>query len=152
MIKVKLFKQSKGYCGPASLKMLLSHYGINKSEKVLAKLTGATRKQGCPPQSIVKIAKRLGFRAYYKENCSIKELKRWVGSGIPVIVGWFSPEEDGHYSVAVGFHKDIILLADPHFGKLRKIKTVKFVNRWFGFDEPPNKSNLFLRGMIVIKR
>jgi hypothetical protein len=45
-MRLKLFKQSKGYCGPASLKMVLSFYGINKSENYLARLTKATRERG----------------------------------------------------------------------------------------------------------
>ena len=78
MIKLKLFKQSKGYCGPASLKMVLSAYGINKSEDYLAKLTKATRKKGCSEKNVVKAAKKLGFKGSIKQKVSIKELKKLV--------------------------------------------------------------------------
>ncbi len=146
MIKLKLFKQSPGYCGPACLKMVLSAYGINKSENHLAELTKTSRKTGCWEKDIVKTAKRFGLNGYVKQNSSIKELKRLVKKGIPVIVDWFSPEEAGHYSVVVGFEKNKILLADPHFGKIKKHKIDWFEERWF--DMPFD--GLLIREIIVI--
>tara|TARA_Y100000310_G_C20703085_1_gene831929 strand:- start:9819 stop:10268 length:450 start_codon:yes stop_codon:yes gene_type:complete len=148
MIKLNLFKQSKGYCGPAVLKMVLSVYGINKSENYLAKLTKTNRKTGCDEKNIVKAAEKLGFKGSIKQNSSIKEVKRLVRKGIPVIVDWFSPEEAGHYSIVVGFKKDTILLADPHFGKIIKHKIKWFEERWF--DVVNDK--LILKEIIIIKK
>jgi ABC-type bacteriocin/lantibiotic exporter with double-glycine peptidase domain len=148
MIKFKLFKQSEGYCGPASLRMVLSAYGINKSEDYLAKLTKATRKKGCSEKNIVKAAKKLGFKGSVKQKSTIKELKRLVKKGIPTIVGWTSPEEGGHYSVVAGFEKNKILLADPHFGKIKKHDIRWFEERW---GEIVNKKRLF-QEIIVIQK
>jgi len=36
MLKVKPFRQTVGYCGPATLKMVLDYWGVNKTEKELA--------------------------------------------------------------------------------------------------------------------
>jgi len=130
MIKIKLAKQTRGYCGPASLKMVLSAYGINLSEKYLAKLTKTSRIWGCSEENIVKVAKSLGLRAHVKQKSSIKELKKLVGKKIPVIIDWYSPEENGHYSVIIGFEKNRILIADPHFGKIRKEDIKWFEDRW----------------------
>jgi len=146
MIKLKLFKQTKGYCGPASLKMVLSAYGMTKSEDYLAKLTKSSRKKGCSEENIVKAAKKLGFKGYVKENSSIKEVKSLLKKGIPVIVDWFSSEEAGHYSVVVGFEKKNILLADPHFGKIKKHKIERFTERWFDVIDDA----LILKEIIVI--
>jgi len=146
MIKLKPFKQSKGYCGPASLKMVLSAYGITKSEKYLAKLTKTSRITGCWEKDMIKAAKEFGLKGYVKQKSTITELKRLVKKNIPVIVDWFSPEEAGHYSVVVGFEKDNILLADPHFGKIKKHKIEWFKERWF--DVVNDK--LILREIIVI--
>jgi len=129
-IKFKLFKQSRGYCGPASLKMVLSAYGIDKSGDYLAKLTKATRKEGCSEKNILKAAKKFGFNGYIKQNSSIRELKKLIDKKISVIVDWNSPEEGGHYSVVLGFEKNKILLADPHFGKIKKHKIKWFEKRW----------------------
>ena len=152
MIEVKPYKQSKGYCGPSSLRIVLSHYGITKSENYLAKLVGASREKGCGEKGLLKAAKKLGFKGYWKDKSSINELKRLVKKDIPVIVNWFSPEENGHYSVIIGFEKNKIIMVDPHFGRRKKISIKQFLIRWFDFDDYPakNKSNLFLRRIIVI--
>ncbi|MBT7558226.1 hypothetical protein HN743_00265 [Candidatus Woesearchaeota archaeon] len=150
MIKLKPFKQSKGYCGPASLKMVLSAYGITKSENYLAKITKSSRTKGCDEDNIVKASKILGFKGYVKPNSSIQEVKKLVEKGIPVIVDWFSPEEAGHYSVVVGFEKNKIILADPHFGEIKKHKIDWFEERWF--DLPFNKKGPLLKEIIVIHR
>src|SRR4030042_4874866 len=109
-IKIKPFKQSKGYCGPASLKIALSAYKINKSENNLVKLTKTkrgrcNRKEGCTENEIVRAAKRLGLKAYIKQKSSITEIKKLTKKGIPVIVDWFSPETNSHFSVVAGFEK-----------------------------------------------
>ena len=146
MIKLKLFKQSRGYCGPACLKMVLSVYGINKSEDYLAKLTKSTKIKGCSEENIVKAAKKFGFKGYIKQKSNIRELKNLAKKGIPVIVDWFSPQESGHYSVVVGFKKNKIRLADPHFGKITSNDINWFEERWF--DVVNNK--LISREIIVI--
>ena len=148
MIKLKLFKQSKGYCGPASLKMVLSVYGISKSENYLAKTTKSSRIEGCDEENIVKAAEEFGFNGYAKQNSSIKEVRQLVKRGIPVIVSWFSPEEAGHYSVVVGFGKDKIIIADPHFGEIKKYKIEWFEERWFYVVN----AELILKEIIVIHR
>ncbi|MDO8563558.1 MAG: cysteine peptidase family C39 domain-containing protein [Nanoarchaeota archaeon] len=148
MIKLKPFKQSRGYCGPASLKMVLSAYNIEKTEDYLAKLMKTSRKNGCKEENIVKLAKSLKFKAFIKKHSSINEIKKLTRQSIPVIVNWFSPEEAGHYSVVIGFKKDNIFLADPHFGKIVKHKTKWFEERWF--DLVNNK--IILKEIIVIYR
>ncbi len=148
MIKLKPFKQSKGYCGPASLKMVLSAYGIDKSEDYLAKLTKTSRKTGCDEENIVKAAKKLGFDGYVKEKSTLDELEKLVKNGVPVIVDWFSPEEAGHYSVVVDLDSKYIYLADPHFGKIMKYEIDWFKERWF--DVVNDK--LILREIIVIEK
>lgn len=154
MIKVKSYKQSKGYCGPTSLRIVLSHHGISKSEKYLAKLIGASREKGCDEKGLLKAAKEFGFKGYWKEKSSINELKKLVKKEIPVIVNWFSPEQDGHYSVVIGFEKNKIIMVDPHFGEIRKMRIDQFLVRWFDFEIYPakNRSELFLRRIIVIHR
>ncbi|MGE0792565.1 MAG: C39 family peptidase [Candidatus Woesearchaeota archaeon] len=150
MLNVKLFKQSKGYCGPASLKMVLSCYGINKSENYLAKITKTTRTKGCYEKNIVKACEKFGLKGYVKNNSSINEVKNLVKKGIPVIVDWFSPEEGGHYSVVVGFEKNKIILAEPHFGELKEYAITWFEERWF--DMPFKKGGPILKEVIVIYR
>jgi len=148
MIKLKLFKQSKGFCGPASLKMVLSFYGIKKSEKELAKLTKTSREKGCSEINLINTAKKLGLKGYIKKNSNINEIKRLNKKNIPIIIDWFSPEQAGHYSIVIGFEKNNILIADPYFGKIKKHKIKWFEERWF--DTPFKK--ITKKEIIVIKK
>jgi ABC-type bacteriocin/lantibiotic exporter with double-glycine peptidase domain len=59
MIKIKPFKQSRGYCGPACMKMVLSFYRIEMTETKIAKETNTTRDGGCKEEDMVRIAKNL---------------------------------------------------------------------------------------------
>lgn len=154
MIEFTLCTQTPGYCGPAALKMALSHYGIEKSEDELARLIGATREAGCEPDQIVSAARALGLIAEYRKNGSIEELKRLVEDDVAVIVDWFSPEENGHYSVVAGFEGEMIVLADPHFGDYNRMPIAAFLNRWFELDEypPEDPCRFALRELIEIRQ
>lgn len=153
MLKIKPYKQSVNYlCGPASLKIILSYYGVNKSEKIIAEQTDTTREMGCALQNLIKYAKKLGFKAYFKDNFSIKSLEDLINKKIPVIVDWFSLKGEGHYSVIIGIEDDKITYIDPYCGKIKKIRKRDFLFRWFDFIGFPSKKNLILRRTIVIHK
>ena len=42
VLHVKPYEQSRGHCGPASLKMELGYFGVEQSERRLAQLSGST--------------------------------------------------------------------------------------------------------------
>lgn len=154
MIPIKPFRERLGYCGPASLKMILSYYGINKSEKELAKLTNSTKEHGTNAKSIIKIAKKLGFKAFIKNFSNIKDIRRYVlKQKIPIIVDWFSQDE-GHYSVVVDIDKENIYLQDPEIGHLHAMKLNTFKRVWFDFPTKylESKDDIVIRRMIIIKK
>ena len=146
MIKLKPYKQSKGFCGPASLKMVLEFYGIKKSEQELARKTGSTRNRGTSEARLARTARNFGLKVHVKENANIGDIRKYIAKNIPIIVDWFSPEEAGHYSVVVGIDKKNIYIADPHFGKIRKYEIKWFEERWF--DMPFER--IIKKGMIII--
>ncbi len=151
MLKIKPYKQSAYYlCGPASLKMILSYYGVDKSEKIIAKQTSTTSKIGCAHQNLIKYAKKLGFKAYFKDNFSIKNLESLINKKIPVIIDWFSLKGEGHYSVIIGITDNKIIYIDPYDGKIMKIHKQDFLFRWFDFIGFPSKKSLVLRRVIVV--
>ena len=149
MINLKTEKQQVGYCGPASLKIVLDYYGIHYSQEQIAKKTNASHTKGCAEKDMAKFAKKLGLKAYIKQNSSIKELKILLKQGIPVIVDWFSPEQAGHYCVVAGIKGNNIFLSDPHFGKIIKHKISWFEERWF---DMPFANKPLIREIIVIRR
>lgn len=157
MIKLKPFRQSPGFCGPASLKMVLEYYGILTQEKELAILSGATKEKGTSAEGLIAAAKHFGLNAFGKENSSFHDIERYINKGIPVIVDWFS-EDDGHYSVVVDMNKKEITLMDPTLRRLliyvrrRKMPLEKFYRIWFDFqgDYLKSPADLILRRMIVV--
>lgn len=144
MLKVKPFQEKLkcSYCGPATLKTLMSYYGIEKSEKELAKMAGWDKDLGIDDKGIKQAAESLGFKVKIKNNSNFKDIKSWLKKGVPVIVNWFtrgrtdygnSDVADGHYSVVMGIDDRFIYLQDPEIGKMRKLKREDFMTVWFDF-------------------
>ncbi|MFH0836974.1 MAG: cysteine peptidase family C39 domain-containing protein [Candidatus Aenigmatarchaeota archaeon] len=149
-IEMKPFRQTSGYCGPASLKIILEYYGIKKSEKNLAKLTGATRAEGVQAAGIVAACKNLGFEAIVKDFADFKDIRYSLNKKNPVLVQWFL-EEEGHWSVVVDIDRENIYLQDPHLGMIRAFRLKTFKKIWFDFLPPyPKKENMITRRMIVV--
>lgn len=139
-IKVIPFEQSKGLCGPASLKILLSYFGKNYTEEQLAGLGGATRDSGTEHEGMVQAIKELGGYVFMKEEGSIEELEYFIKEEkLPVIIGWFDRDED-HYSVAVNVTDKNIIIVDPATNEPERwIDREKFQNIWFDFVGKENK-------------
>ncbi len=152
MLSLKPFKQSASFCGPASLKMVLEFYGIKKSEKELAKLSGATKQHAVGAKGILDAAKKLGLKAFVKDFSTLSDIKKYVlKKKIPVIVDWFAGQ-DGHYSVVVHIDRKNIWLQDPEIGKIRKLDLETFKRVWFDFPGNflKNKNQIIIRRMIVV--
>lgn len=164
MLKVKSFQENlgAGMCGPASLKIVLGYYGMEKTEKDLAKLCGAKKDLGIDDQGIKKVAENLGFKVQIKNNSSFKDIEKWLEHGVPVIVDWFtrgrmdyadSNVADGHYSVVTGLDEKCIYLQDPEIGKIRKLNREDFMTVWFDFTRKHIKADeLIIRQIIAIHR
>ncbi len=162
LLKLKPFQETlnAGYCGPASFKIVLGYYGIDKPEKELAKLCGTDKKLGTDDKVIEKAAESLGLKVKIKNFSSFKDIAKWIDKGIPVIVNWFTrgrldyPESavsDGHYSVVAGLDDKFIYLQDPELGKMRKIEKDDFMAVWFDFKGKYIKPNgLIIRQIIAI--
>lgn len=147
-----IYMQSKdGFCGPASLRMILEYYGLEKSERELGKLTNCSVK-GTTTNDLVNAAKFLGFDAHYSDNNTWENLYNEVRKNGPVIVNWFS-QISGHYSPVYDVYKNEIVLADPEYGFIREMKKNEFLPLWFDFDTnyPKTQSDFFVRRMITIR-
>lgn len=152
LLKVKPIRQKPDYCGVVSLKMVLDYYGIVKSEKYLAKLSGWKKNYGTSAEGIIKAAQQLGFEAFKKDFSTLEDIKQYLNQKNPVIVDWFS-QDDGHYSVAVGINKKNIYLQDPEIGRIKKLDRKVFMRVWFDFpkDYLQSKNELIIRRIIVIE-
>lgn len=148
-------------CGPASLKMVLGYYGVEKSEAELAKLCGTDPDLGTDDISIKKVAEGFGFNAEIHNNSAFEDIQKWLDKKVPVIVNWFTRGRtdydiaevpDGHLSVVVGLDDESIYLQDPEIGELRKISRDDFMKVWFDFKGKRINSwgDLIIRQLIAI--
>jgi predicted double-glycine peptidase/predicted deacylase len=154
MLNVRPFRQKPGYCGPASLKMVLGFLGVTITEKKLAEISGCTPTCGVGAEGLVCAARKLGFRARIKDFSDLEDIHEWVNrKKIPVIVDWFA-FEGGHYSVVSGIDKENVYLEDPSLGYRRALKRSTFKRLWFDFpnDYLKSKNELIIRRMIIIDR
>ena len=89
---MKVFKQSEGMCGPASVRIALSAFGKKLTEEQVAKLAKSTAEEGTTHGNIVKALKKSGVHAIEYHNLSkghaVEVLKNYTKSGKPVIVDW----------------------------------------------------------------
>lgn len=144
LLPVKPFQETlhAGMCGPASLKMVLEYYGMEKTEDALAELCGTDRSLGTSDEGLKRTAEHLGFAVEIKNNSTFDDIRHWLDKKVPVIINWFtrgridyddSEVPDGHLSVAVGLDDEYIYLQDPEIGELRKINRDDFMKVWFDF-------------------
>ncbi|MDA3815168.1 MAG: C39 family peptidase, partial [Patescibacteria group bacterium] len=111
ILKIKPFQETlnAGMCGPASLKIVLNYYGVDKTETELAKLTENQSDLGTTAEKIKIAAEGMGFNVVIKNECDFSDIESWLDKEVPIIVDWFTtgrsdyPEDiisaDGHYSV-----------------------------------------------------
>ncbi len=148
-------------CGPASLKMVLDYYGVEKSEEELAKLCNTDPKLGTSAEQIKQVAENLGFTVEINNNSTLNDIEQWIDKKVPVIVNWFtrgrvdyseSEVPDGHLSVVVGLDEENIYLQDPEIGKLRTIFRDDFMRVWFDFTKERINSwdEMIVRQLIAI--
>ncbi|MFZ2804043.1 MAG: cysteine peptidase family C39 domain-containing protein [Patescibacteria group bacterium] len=131
------FRQSPGLCGPASLKILLDHYGREFSEEELSELCDATVEKGTDHVGLIKAANEIGEDPIAKDNATIEELRELVEKEIPVIVGWYSEhgEPDDHYSVVYEVTDDMISMMDPERDEGTLTMPIsEFEKVWYDFE------------------
>lgn len=162
MLDVKPFQETlnSDMCGPASLKIILNYYGVDKSEEEIAKLCKVKKGLGVDDKSIKTAAEKLGFNATIKNNSTFKDIEKWLKKDVPVIVNWFtrgrtdygdSSVADGHYSVVMGLDDKHIYFQDPELGSMRKIERDDFMRVWFDFKGKYIKPNeLIVRQIIIV--
>ncbi len=151
MFKHIAFQQKEGFCGVASLKVVLHHFGINLTEKKIAKMSGATPSKGVELEALLRLSKKLGIKGFVKHNADIKDIKKAIKNKRAVIVEWFF-EDDGHITTVSNIDGENIYLQDPHLGHLRAIRLDIFKRIWFTFpgNYMKTKQELILRPMLIL--
>jgi predicted double-glycine peptidase len=149
-IKYTHFTQSDGLCGPASLRILLSHFDKNYSEEDLAKISDASSKYGTEHDGLIKAVKALGGHVFAKENGTIEELEYFIKKEkLPVLIDWFDKDGD-HYSVIANITDKHIIIVDPASDSVKRQLDIKdFPQIWFGFVGQDNRTVSWNWFMVV---
>lgn len=96
-------------CGPATVTMLMSYWGLQTTQNQAADfLKGRIEDPNVNPPEIVDYVENLGYEMVYRVNGDIELLKRFVAAGYPVMIerGFDELPElhwMGHYMLIVGF-------------------------------------------------
>ncbi|MDO8493110.1 MAG: cysteine peptidase family C39 domain-containing protein [bacterium] len=151
-------QQTSGLCGPASLRILLSHFDKNYTEGDLAKISGATEEYGVEHDGLIKAVKALGGHVFAKENATIEDLKYFIKEEkLPVLIDWFDKDFDkdddyygDHYGVIANITDKHIIVVDPASKKVKRHLDIKdFPYVWFGFVGQDNRAVSWNWFMVV---
>jgi ABC-type bacteriocin/lantibiotic exporter with double-glycine peptidase domain len=158
-LETKRFRQSKARCGPATLKIVASYFGMNVSEARAAAMCRTSSVSGTTGKNLVAGARKLGFTARIIDGATFRIMAMWLRKGVPLIVDWMSigrrgtvRAATGHYSVVSGLTENEIILEDPAIGRKRRLSRQLFMSLWYDFKylSPRKSEDLVMRRMIVI--
>jgi ABC-type bacteriocin/lantibiotic exporter with double-glycine peptidase domain len=150
-------------CGAKALQMVMAYYGVEVREDELIEALG-TGMEGTATSDMVVVAQRHGFQVKACCGWALREVKRTVNAGDPVIVllqawadrymtveDWRSDYEDGHYAIVIGFAKRVLLFEDPASFRRTWLREREFLSRWHDRDTKTNET-LEHFGMVLIGR
>ncbi|MFZ5425057.1 MAG: C39 family peptidase [Patescibacteria group bacterium] len=137
--------QTFNNCGPASLSMALSFYGINKSQTELGQQLrpyqnpqGDNDDKSVTLEELAKEANKYGFATFHRPAGNIEMIKKFVAYDMPVITRtWLKPNDDiGHYRVVKGYDEDkgILIQDDSLQGKDLEYSHGDFNEIWKMFN------------------
>jgi len=100
--------QTWNNCGPATLSMNLSYFGITAAQdKIAGVLRPEKDDKNVSPEELAEFARSQGLEALVRVNGDATRLKALLAADIPVLVEtWYEPEPNdgmGHYRLIVGY-------------------------------------------------
>lgn len=137
--------QTFNNCGPATLSMILSWYGVNVSQEELGTKmrpyqvsSGDNDDKTIFTYEFVDWAEAYGLEAIGRVNGDIDLLKKFTTNGIPVVVKtWLHPNDDiGHFRIVRGFDdkKQVVIQDDSYEGPNISIRYYDFLSMWQPFN------------------
>ena len=148
-------RQQPGFCGPASLVSIAAYLtGKIYTQPEMATMLSCTPEDGCTPDSLVAVARRLGMQAEALNGLSVADVEDQLEQGRCVVIDYqahqdnqlvpYSEKVDGHYSVVVGSDNESFFLMDPSleldvgYGVLSK---AGLESRWFDKEADGYETN-----------
>jgi tetratricopeptide (TPR) repeat protein len=133
--------QSFNNCGPASLSMALSYYGIEKSQEELGQSLrpyqnpqGDNDDKSVDMEELANQAKKYGLIPYHRMNGDISLLKQFIANGFPILTQtWLHLDEDiGHYRIIKGYDDNLeeVIQDDSYEGRNIHFSYDTFMQLW----------------------
>lgn len=131
--------QKLNNCGPIATEMVLSYYGIVKSQfEVAAAIRPHMDDKAVFPQDIIRYVRQYNLAGVVRVNGSADLLKSLVSNGIPVITETLlKPDDDiGHYRVVRGYddQEGVFILGDPYYGAEVRMTYAEFDQVWRAYN------------------
>ena len=164
MINLHIGRQTFDFdCGTKALQTVMAYYGIDIREDELIKELG-TGKDGTRVDKMISFVETKGFRVEARQYWSLREVKRYINEGHPVIVllqawadrhmtlkDWRNDYDDGHYAVVIGYAKGVLLFEDPASFRRTWLREYEFLARWHDLDSNRNRKYEQF-GMVLLGR
>lgn len=134
--------QTFNNCGPSSLSMALSYYGINDSQQRIGQYlrpyqisSGDNDDKSVTLAELATYAKRYDLMPIHRPNGSIKLVKEFINLELPVITRTILEKGDdiGHYRVVKGYDGDFLVQDDSLQGKDLKYSSLEFEQLWYQY-------------------
>ena len=103
---IKHYWQTWNNCGPATLTMNLSYYGLPVTQAEAAKVLKPNKDdKNVSPDQIAAYARSQGLNATVRVNGDFDRLRRLVSAGVPVLVETWLDHDGGmgHYRLVTGY-------------------------------------------------
>jgi predicted double-glycine peptidase len=164
MINLHIGRQTFGFdCGAKALQTVMAYYGIDIREDELIKELG-TSKDGTRVDRMISVAESKGFRVEARQGWTLREVKRYIDKGDPVIVllqawadrymtlkNWRNDYDDGHYAVLIDHARGVLLFEDPASFRRTWLREYEFLARWHDLDSSKNRRYEQF-GMVLLGR
>jgi predicted double-glycine peptidase len=152
-LPVGTYRQSRpGMCGPAAIKIYTDFLNMSTlkspigEERITSKYK-VSGERGASPVGMLKMAKRLGFNAYEKQNFTEEEVKATIKSGYPIIVNYQADPQpgEGHYSVLFGYSDTDFYLSDPSEDEGYVVTRIdEFMAKWYELEDKTKRQGIVI--------
>ena len=128
-IRKNFVSQKPSFCGPASASMMLSLFGYNFNQEIIAEKAKTSVPGGTLPKNLIKAVEELtsknviGRLIPYEKIYNLKEeVKSWLADQALIILWFKKPvifpgSKTGHYVLCVGVEKNELIIMDPNAEK-----------------------------------
>lgn len=128
-------------CGPATIAMNLSYYGVDTNQRAAASTLKPNQDdKNVSPDELAAFARSQGFEAIVRIGGDVDLLQRLLANGFPVIVEtWIEPEDRGgmgHYRLFTGYDAAVsaFYAQDSLHGPDTAVPIDDFENGWRVFN------------------